>query len=410
MKLLSIIKRSGLTALPLAILFTTPDTLADNNDQLVKQLCTACHSTRNMERSSGYSKAHWQSLISYMVDLSDNKSLVDELTNQLSQTYPINEKRISKVVNGDYQLQFKYWQVPTLGQRARDPVQGKDGVIWWVGQWGNILGRLDPNTGEMKEYMLPKGTYPHSVSLDANLTPWFLGNKNGTVGYLDLETESFKVFNMPDERAKDPHTGVFDKQGIFWFTLQHSNMIGRLDPTNGDIKLVTLPTPRSRPYGIKLDSQGTPWVSCNGSNCLIEVNKQTMALNEIKLPGQKTHARRLAITPDDMVFYVNSGLGKLGRYNPKTKEITEWDNPSGADSHPYAIEYADGAIWFNESAKRPETLIRFDLASETMQSWQLPSKEGVYTGLIRHMRMGNKGLIIHQTATNQLAEVTWQKK
>lgn len=215
MKLLSIIKRSGLTALPLAILFTTPDTLADNNDQLVKQLCTACHSTRNMERSSGYSKAHWQSLISYMVDLSDNKSLVDELTNQLSQTYPINEKRISKVVNGDYQLQFKYWQVPTLGQRARDPVQGKDGVIWWVGQWGNILGRLDPNTGEMKEYMLPKGTYPHSVSLDANLTPWFLGNKNGTVGYLDLETESFKVFNMPDERAKDPHTGVFDKQGIF---------------------------------------------------------------------------------------------------------------------------------------------------------------------------------------------------
>jgi len=25
------------------------------------------------------------------------------------------------------------------------------------------------------------------------------------------------------------------------------------------------------------------------------------------------------------------------------------------------------------------------------------------------MRMGNNGLIIHQTATNQLAEITWSK-
>ncbi|WP_249314913.1 hypothetical protein [Pseudoalteromonas sp. S1727] len=65
--------------------------------------------------------------------------------------------------------------------------------------------------------------------------------------------------------------------------------------------------------------------------------------------------------------------------------------------------------WFNESVKRPETLVRFDLAKETMQSWKIPSKEGVYSGLIRHMRIGNNGLIIHQTATNQLAEVTWAK-
>ncbi|WP_324738065.1 hypothetical protein VOI46_13540 [Pseudoalteromonas sp. CuT4-3] len=60
-------------------------------------------------------------------------------------------------------------------------------------------------------------------------------------------------------------------------------------------------------------------------------------------------------------------------------------------------------------AKRPETLVRFDLKTQTMQSWQIPSKEGVYSGLIRHMRMGNNGLIIHQTATNQLAEITWSK-
>ncbi|ARD22175.1 virginiamycin B lyase family protein [Shewanella japonica] len=395
---------ASLTAL-FTLTLSSTSVLSDDQASIVNQLCSSCHGINNIDRSAGYSQVHWQSLISSMVKLDPNSA--SQISEYLANNTPPNDKRASTVVDGDIELQFTYWQVPTLGQRARDPIQGKDGIIWWVGQWGNILGRLDPKTGEMKEYPLPEGTFPHSVSLDKNLTPWFLGNKNGTVGYLDLETEKFTVFNMPDKNARDPHTGVFDDNGIFWFTLQHSNMIGQLNPINGDIKLVSLPSKKSRPYGIKLDSTGTPWVSCNGSNCLIKVDKQSMALDEIRLPGDQTHTRRLAITPDDMVFYVNSGMGKLGRYNPKTGEITQWDTPSGQYSHPYAIEYANDAIWFNESAKRPETLVRFDLKNETMQSWQIPSKDGVYSGLIRHMRMGENGLIIHQTATNQLAEVTW---
>ncbi|WAJ72389.1 virginiamycin B lyase family protein [Catenovulum adriaticum] len=388
----------------------TPVSAADKKpEQLVDQLCSTCHSLNNLKHSSGYSQKDWKTLISYMVNTNSDKKLTQNITGYLAEHYPVNTKRESTVIKGDLKLNFEYWQVPTLGQRARDPVQGKNGIIWWVGQWGNILGRLNPNTGDIKEYTLPSGTYAHSVSLDKNQTPWFLGNKNGTVGYLDLKAETFKVFKMPDEKARDPHTGVFDNKGRFWFTLQHSNMIGKLEPETGDIQLVTLPTKGARPYGIKLDSKGTPWVSCNGSNCLIKVDKNSMKLTEIKLPGAQTHTRRLAITPDDMIFYVNSGVGKLGRYNPKNGKITQWDNPSGADSHPYAIEYADNAIWFNESAKRPETLVRFDLNSETMQSWPIPSKEGVYSGLIRHMRMGNNGLIIHQTATNQLAEITWSQ-
>ncbi|GIU52850.1 cytochrome C [Shewanella sp. KT0246] len=410
MTLLKLSKSNLPTIGSLLILALSPKSVISNElENTVNQLCSTCHRVSNLERSSGYSKQDWNSLVSYMVDVDASNKELNQISEYLAEKYPINDKRASKVIEGDMKLQFKYWQVPTLGQRARDPVQGKDGIIWWVGQWGNILGRLDPISGDLKEYTLPDGTYPHSVSLDKDLRPWFLGNKNGTVGYLDLNTETFKVFKMPDKNARDPHTGVFDNKGLFWFTLQHSNMIGKLDPSTGDIQLVSLPTPNSRPYGIKLDSNGTPWVSCNGSNCLIKVNKQTMALDEITLPGKETHTRRLAITSDDMVYYVNSGMGKLGKYNPKTGEISEWNTPSGKDSHPYAIEYADGAIWFNESAKRPETLVRFNLKTQKMQSWQIPSKEGVYSGLIRHMRMGKNGLIIHQTATNQLAEVTWSK-
>jgi virginiamycin B lyase len=39
---------------------------------------------------------------------------------------------------------------------------------------------------------------------------------------------------MPDPAAKDPHSAKFDPKGILWFTLQNSNMIGRLDPATGE--------------------------------------------------------------------------------------------------------------------------------------------------------------------------------
>ena len=142
---------------------------------------------------------------------------------------------------------------------------------------------------------------------------------------------------MPDPNAKDPHTLVFDRKGIAWFTLQNSNMVGRLDPESGEIKLVTLSDPGSKPYGIKIDAEGNPWFSCNGRPCLYKIDPVNMALTEVKLPLEGTTVRRLDIAEDGTIWYVNSGLGRLGRYNPNTGDIKEWPSPSGPKSHPYAI-------------------------------------------------------------------------
>ena len=112
---------------------------------------------------------------------------------------------------GDAEIAFKEWQVPTLGQRSRDPVEAADGSIWWAGQWGNLIGRIDPATGEMKEYPLPDSAMPHTVILDDAGNVWYTGNKNGTIGKLDPKTGEITDYKMPDPAAKDPHTAVFDR-------------------------------------------------------------------------------------------------------------------------------------------------------------------------------------------------------
>jgi virginiamycin B lyase len=373
--------------------------------QLVQNLCTSCHETNLITRSSGYSREGWQELIQSMVNLSGG-SAGETISKYLATHFPAGTHLKPNLVGGEESIAFREWKVPTLGQRARDPVEGPDGTIWWAGMWGNLVGRLNPKTGEVWEYSLPENAKPHTVTPDQEGNIWYTGNSNGTIGKLDPRTGKITEYKMPDPAARDPHTAVFDKKGTLWFTLQVSNMVGRLIPATGEIKLVTVSRPDSRPYGIKVSSDGNLWVACNGSNCLLKVDPETMEIRQYALPDPKTTVRRLDITSDGMIWYVNSALGRLGRLDPKTGDVKEWPSPSGPKSHPYAIAVVDDIIWYNESGQRPDALVRFDPKTERFQSWPIPSG-GIYSGILRHMRPTRDGnLLIHQTATNAIILVT----
>ena len=370
---------------------------------LVQGMCTACHDLNQLTRSSGYTRDEWKELVGTMINLSGTPQL-DSITKYLETHFPPSAKFAPTLVSGPVSITFREWQVAQLGQRARDPVEAPDGSIWYCGQYGNLVGRLNRKTGEIVEYTLPEKALPHSVTPDRDGNIWYTGNGNGTMGKLDPKTGMITEYKMPDPAAKDPHTAVFDSKGTLWFTLQVANMIGRLVPSTGEIKLVTSPRKNSRPYGIKVAADGALWVSCNGANCLLRVDPDTLAIREFNLP-EKTTVRRLDIAADGMIWYVNSSLGRLGRLDPKNGQYKEWDSPSGPSSHPYAIAVVDGIVWYNESARRPDALVRFDPATEKFQSWAIPSGN-IYAGMLRHMRPTREGnLLIHQTSTNRIYEV-----
>lgn len=378
--------------------------------QLVEGICSSCHALSLIQNSSGYTRDHWKELTGYMVDLSGSPAQQNEILDYLATNFPPNNKRTPKIVPGTMQVTFKEWTVPQLGQRTRDPIQAPDGSIWYAGQFGNLIGHLDRKTGAVREYPLPPNAMPHTVQLDPKGRPWFSGNKNGSIGWIDPATGRATVYQMPDPEAKDVHTIAFDKKGMVFFTFQWANMIGRLNPETEQIKLVKVAAQRSQPYDIKVDPQGMLWVSCNARPCLLKVHPETLEITEVKLPLANTTVRRFDIAPDGIIWYVNSGAGRLGRFNPKSGEIKEWDSPSGPRSHPYGIAVLDGGVWYNESGMRPDPLVRFDIATETFQSW--PIKSGnVYAGILRNARTTPQGtLLIHQTATNRIIEVTPQKR
>jgi virginiamycin B lyase len=373
--------------------------------QLVQDNCTACHQHNQIQNSSGYTRDGWSQLIQTMLPIGGTPELA-AMSDYLAAHFPVNARRQPKLMPGTASVTFKEWLSPTLGQRTRDPVEAPDGSIWWAGQWSDSVGRVDPKTGEIKEYDLPTDAKPHTVTADRDGNIWYTGNGNGTIGKLDPKTGQITVYKMPDPAARDPHSMIVDSKGTVFFTLQQSNMIGRLIPSTGEIKLVKPQTANTRPYGIKLDADETPWVASNGSNRLIRVDPATMELREYPLPIPATTVRRLDIAEDGMIWYVNSSQGRLGRLDPKTGEVKEWPSPSGAKSHPYAIAVLDGVVWYNESGQRPDALVRFDPKSESFQSWPIPSGD-IYAGIIRHMRTTKDGkLLIHQSSTARVLVVT----
>jgi virginiamycin B lyase len=383
----------------------TAELAAGAGRDAVQAMCTSCHEATVITRSTGYTRAHWDALIVTMVELPEDQK--GPVLDYLAEHYPPSHNpRPARIVEGPLQISFREWTAQTLGQRARDPVQAPDGSIWYVGQRSDTIGRIIPETNEVREWPLPEGALPHSVNVDAQGGVWYMGNGNGTIGKFDPATGQAREYRMPDPNARDPHTAEFDRDGIMWFTLQQSNMIGRFDPRTGDIRLGSIQRQRARPYGIRIGADGTPWVACNGSNCIIRVNPQTMALTEIDLPHEETTVRRLDIASDGRIWYVNSGRGRLGVYNPADGDIREWDSPSGPNSHPYAIAVIDDIVWYNESGVRPDPLVRFDPRTETFQSWAIPSGD-FYAGMVRHMRATRDGnLLLHQGSTNRIILAT----
>ena len=179
-------------------------------------------------------------------------------------------------------------------------------------------------------------------------------------------------------------------------------MIGRLDPATGAIKLVTSPTPKSRPYGLKINAQGVPVVVEFGTNKIATIDPQTMAIKEYALPNPAARPRRLAIDPDGMVWYADFSRGYLGRLDLATGDVKEWPSPSGAKSEPYGIVFTNKAVWYSESAAKPNTIVRFDPVTEKFQSWAIPGGGDI----VRNMDVAPDGNpVIADSLTNQVGLV-----
>ncbi|MFL5312925.1 MAG: hypothetical protein ACJ79H_21030 [Myxococcales bacterium] len=342
--------------------------------EMVASTCTGCH-TFASRVGAGYTADGWHTVMRMMLNhgVPIPPGQLGTITEYLIKNFPEKPKPVGVVVPGPAKVSMQEWQVPTPGSRPHDPLAARDGSLWYTGQMANVLGRIDPKSGKIREYPLKTPhSGPHGLDEDQRGNIWYTGNTGALIGKLDPKTGAVTEYNLPDPNAQDPHTLIFDRSGVLWFTVQNANRVGRLDPKTGDIKLLTPPSPRSRPYGMASNSKGTVFFVEFGTNRVGSVDPGTLEIREFPLPDPASRPRRIAITSDDIVWYTDFSRGYLGRLDPSTGQVTEWQSPSGPKSEPYGISAIKDVIWYSESGSTPNTVVRFDPRSTKFQSWAIP--------------------------------------
>jgi virginiamycin B lyase len=374
---------------------------AGDSKAMVEKACSACHPVTMITNSHGHTPQDWTLTVDRMVafgaQIPEDKMAV--VSDYLAKGFPEVDIPKGVTVPGPMKVSFKEWKLQSRGSRPHDPLGTRDGYLWYTGMYTNHLGRIDTKTGEIKEFHPPlTRSGPHGLVEDKDGKIWFTANARSYIGKLDPKTGEFNEYKLP-EGARDPHTPIFDPKGILWFTVQNSQKVGRLDPKTGAIKVVDVPTKPSNPYGMVIDSKGAPYYCAFTAPIIARIDPDTMAIKEWKLNNPGARPRRLTITPDDTIYYADFARGYLGRLDLKTGANKEWLSPSGERSEPYGIAYLNGAIWYVESATKPNMLVRFDLKTDKFQSWPIPSGGGV----VRNMTTTHDGnLALAESAMNMM--------
>jgi virginiamycin B lyase len=296
-------------------------------------------------------------------------------------------------------VELEEFRIPRDGAFPHDPASGHDGMLWFTEQKGNAIGRFDPFLHTFAEFPIPTAdSGPHGIAVDAQGDVWFTAESRGYIGRLDPDAGAVHEWPMPDPRASDPHSLAFAPSGVLFFTVQRGGFVGRLDPRTNKIDLRELRA-GSLPYGIAIGKDGAAYFCEFGANRIGRLDPTSLEIREYTLP-EGARPRRIAVANDGALHYTDVARAKHARLDPQSALVREWSTRP----QPYAIAITpDDLVWFVETGVSPNTLVRFDPKTEQSLSMPIPSGGGI----VRNMVATPDGrLYLAESAANRIAVAT----
>ena len=103
---------------------------------LVQENCTICHNLRNIVNSNK-SQEDWQNTVNMMRSAGSpiNDAQAEQIKAYLIASFPEKPRPKPAAINGQVQIKFQQWSLPTPGERPHDPLAMPDGSLWWSGQF-----------------------------------------------------------------------------------------------------------------------------------------------------------------------------------------------------------------------------------------------------------------------------------
>lgn len=353
--------------------------------------CMYCHQIGNALTRPPRPQSAWKATIArmegYFAQLSGSE--IETISGVLTRGFdgkPVLAKHDYAPTPELARAKVEQWLVGDAMSFIHDTDVGEDDKLYGTDEGHDIIWVLDRKTHKIEKYPLPASDLPvggkfsgqqlpigiftgkhgpHSTAQAKDGRIWITNALSSTLMSFDPVSHAFKVYPIPGD-VLYPHTIRIDQEGIVWWTNVASNQVGRFDPKTEQMKVIRLP------------SNGFfRWVSDMLFPTIVELTSWFPGKNlHLDLSHQKWLGHNILAFPygidinpkDGSVWYAKLYASKIGRIDPKTLEITEYDTPMKGPRRPRFDKH--GVLWipaFDDSG-----LMAFDTATRQFSSYQLP--------------------------------------
>ena len=185
--------------------------------------------------------------VSLDIDFNDNVWIALLDTNKIMKFSLSNEK-------------FEIFVLPTEESQPSAVKVDDFGTVWFAEAAAGKIGRMDPDTGNMEEFIPPTGPLeePFALLIDEDGNIWIAEHIGPKVTRFDPTLQTFTGFLALDQDSL-PYGMTLDKLGNIWFAQHVVDNLGVLNPQSNNMVDVPVPTPTSFTQWLTIDETGKIW-------------------------------------------------------------------------------------------------------------------------------------------------------
>jgi len=192
----------------------------------------------------------------------------------------------------------RVYRLPTLSFSQALALRAMPLVMWA----SEHLGFAPQSTGEGATLPVPYGI---DIAPDGGV--WFSQLNARRIGRIDPETGEIRMVETP---FSGPRRMRFDSKGNLWIPGFSSNLIARYNPQTGQFKIWKLPTGAAdTPYALNVDRRSdTVWICGTASDTLMSFDPATERFTVYPLPTRVTFTREIDFDKSGGIWTSNSSF------------------------------------------------------------------------------------------------------
>jgi streptogramin lyase len=376
--------------------------------------CTSCHTMERIMRST-HDADEWTQVVSRMMGygavsqpikpqpmLDRSRAGTPEqyrkfaeylATINLSATdhWPYELKTLPRPTGRDTRAIVTEYDMGRLTTEPHDILVDKDGNVWYSDFGEMFIGKFDPKTLKLTEYLIKKfkpnaPTGLLSIEFDTTGKIWFDTMYQGSLGCLDPKTGEIAYYPVPpqwnDDRVQLNFTGLHPEvDGKVWTKSVGTQDIFRLDVPSGTWEKFhptdQLPGFKNAGiYQVMSDSKNNLWMAEFTEGHLGKIDAKTLQVTWFANPTPHARDRRMEIDDQDRILVTEYRTSKVALFDTKTEQFTEYSLPEY--TYPYRANFdKNGEIW--ASTMSTDRVVRLDPKTGTAVQYLMPSDTNMRT-------------------------------